>query len=242
VFRYSIRSSEATTMRLLLISLCCFPLLASSISGSAAAADAVAAAAKIVKSMELRICANKVKHAKFIAAAQARQERETAANAVWTDEEFESVEATKPVARWTTVAAKGKHKEFEYESYVTRKRPATATSPAATQVLVVYTDDDVTSDDIAIARAGKDFKGDPAVFFTLTAAGAQRFEKLTEKHLPANDEYFQIGIILDERIFSAPRIYTVIKDQGQITGNFTHDETEALAEVLNSKRILPAKK
>lgn len=231
-------------MRLLLISLSLLLLPAVLTSGSAAAADVATAPAKVVWPMELRICAHKVKHAKLIAAAQARQDRETAANAAWTNEVFESVDAKLPVGRWVTVAKKEKHHLFETEWFVTRKRAATATEPAALQILVAITEYDITSDDVAEASATFDEQGKPAIDFKMTEDGADRLGRLTSLHIPATNlgEIFRLSIIFNDRLHTAPTITSTISRSGQVSGDFTEEEAKALAKSFGANSIAPSKK
>jgi SecD/SecF fusion protein len=48
------------------------------------------------------------------------------------------------------------------------------------------------------------------------------------------------AIILDDEVYSAPSIRSMICDRGQITGSFTNEEVEFLERVINAGR-LPAK-
>ena len=92
----------------------------------------------------------------------------------------------------------------------------------------------VTGADLADARLGRDQFGAPAVDFQMSRAGGLEFKKLTEANL-----YKQLAIVLDGEVESAPRIQSVIRRDGQITGSFTLQETEDLAVVLRSG-ALPA--
>lgn len=103
------------------------------------------------------------------------------------------------------------------------------------QILVILDPYNVTSDYVKRARPGVDDQGKIAVFFELTKNGAARFEKLTGSSLPQNAEYLQMGIIVNNLLYSAPRIVNVISDSGQITGNFTEAEAERIAELMTSK-------
>jgi preprotein translocase subunit SecD len=72
------------------------------------------------------------------------------------------------------------------------------------------------------------------VSFTLTNDGARKFGDVTAGNIGK-----QLAIILDNRVFSAPRIESRITDQGQITGSFTTQEAQDLSLVLRSG-ALPA--
>ena len=66
--------------------------------------------------------------------------------------------------------------------------------------------------------------------------GAQLFYNLTNTHLPdeQTDFHYLLGIILDGKLYSAPQIITTIRDNGQITGNFTKEQVQDLVNVLNA--------
>ena len=68
------------------------------------------------------------------------------------------------------------------------------------------------------------------------------FGKLTGDHLP-NDSTgvsYNLGIIIDGEVFSAPTIRSKIGSKGQITGSFTEIEVSDLTAVLNAGS-LPAR-
>lgn len=79
------------------------------------------------------------------------------------------------------------------------------------------------------ARTVTDQRNLPAVSFTWSAEGADRFGQITRENVGR-----QLAIILDEQIRSAPVIQSEIRRTGQITGNFTLSEAQALAVVLRA--------
>ena len=70
--------------------------------------------------------------------------------------------------------------------------------------------------------------------FTLTSEGARKFGKVTGENIGRT-----LAIILDNRVFSAPRIDGRITDDGRIYGSFTTQEVNDLSLVLRSG-ALPA--
>ncbi len=78
--------------------------------------------------------------------------------------------------------------------------------------------------------------GKPCVAFTFNSQGGQLFGKMTSTHLPDEQGTFsyQLGIILDGELFSAPSIRSTITDHGQITGSFTQADVQDLVNVLNA--------
>ena len=77
----------------------------------------------------------------------------------------------------------------------------------------------------------------PAVGFAFTPRGAYRFSTLTREHLPedAGQFKYQLAIILDDVVMSAPSINSEIRDQGIIEGGgagFKAKEVDHLISIL----------
>ena len=92
----------------------------------------------------------------------------------------------------------------------------------------------VTGRDLRTARPTLDENSLPAVSFSLNQDGARRFGDFTGQNVGRG-----LGIVLDNRVFSAPTIQSRITDEGQITGSFTQQEAQDLSLVLRSG-ALPA--
>lgn len=92
----------------------------------------------------------------------------------------------------------------------------------------------VTGKDLRNARPTIDENNQPAVSFTLSNDGAQRFSKVTGENIGR-----QLAIVLDGRVQSAPRIESRINSDGRITGSFTQEEVQNLSLILRSG-ALPA--
>jgi preprotein translocase subunit SecD len=92
----------------------------------------------------------------------------------------------------------------------------------------------VTGRDLRNARPSLDENNRPAVQFTLNAEGGRTFGMFTQANVGR-----QLAIVLDNRVYSAPRIETRIEGDGRITGNFTQQEAADLSLVLRSG-ALPA--
>ncbi|MEK9622033.1 MAG: protein translocase subunit SecD [Alphaproteobacteria bacterium] len=84
------------------------------------------------------------------------------------------------------------------------------------------------------ASASFDQNNRPSVSFTLDAAGAKRFGRVTGANIGR-----PFAIILDGKVVSAPTIQSQIFGSGQITGSFTVAETYELALILRAG-ALPA--
>jgi SecD/SecF fusion protein len=85
------------------------------------------------------------------------------------------------------------------------------------------------------ASVGTDDRGQPDVRFEFNENGAKTFAGLTGAHLNQ-----RMAVLLDDEVYSAPTIQSKISASGQITGNFTPQEADALAKTLKAGS-LPAK-
>jgi preprotein translocase subunit SecD len=106
--------------------------------------------------------------------------------------------------------------------------------PAGTGYYVVRRVPAVTGRDLRNARPTLDENNRPAVSFSLNQDGARKFGAFTQANIGR-----QLGIVLDNRVQSAPVIQSRIDDEGRITGNFTNQETQDLSLKLRSG-ALPA--
>ena len=96
----------------------------------------------------------------------------------------------------------------------------------------------VTGEDLAFASTTFDERGAPAVSFTLTDRGSAKFLTLTTDNAPtSNGRERQLGIVLDERLLSAPSIQSPIQKEGRITGRFTQAEVESLVNILKAGQL-----
>src|SRR5687768_17511731 len=92
----------------------------------------------------------------------------------------------------------------------------------------------VTGRDLRNARPSLDENNRPAVGFSLNSDGATRFGNFTQANINR-----QLGIVLDNRVYSAPNINSRIDGEGIIQGSFTNQEAADLSLVLRSG-ALPA--
>lgn len=73
------------------------------------------------------------------------------------------------------------------------------------------------------------------IHFEFNAAGAEKFGKITRKYSPKNGKFYQLAIVLDGELSSAPRIMGPIEGgRGQITGDFEQKEAIELANTLEN--------
>jgi SecD/SecF fusion protein len=104
------------------------------------------------------------------------------------------------------------------------------------------TGQEVTGKYLRNVRPDVDDHLQPAVRFEFDRQGARRFGNLTREHLPEEGDAFkyQLAIILDNRVMSAPVINSEIRDSGIIEGGqqgFKPKEVEHLVDVLRAGKL-----
>ena len=78
-----------------------------------------------------------------------------------------------------------------------------------------------------------DQMGHPCVTMQMNSDGARRWSQITKQNIGR-----AVAIVLDDAVYSAPRILTQIDGgNSQITGNFTIEDTKDLANTLNSGKM-----
>jgi SecD/SecF fusion protein len=137
---------------------------------------------------------------------------------------------------WWVPVQEGKEKSVSsYKDIATRT--VTRDDREVLEVLVVKGPFDVTG--AYLKRAVPDVNphsGRDCVAFTLDATGGQRFGRLTESNLPDEAQGVRraLGIMVDGELFSAPIIMGKVSEEAQITGDFTQEEAQDLADLLNA--------
>ena len=88
-------------------------------------------------------------------------------------------------------------------------------------------------DVITGAKDDFDQMGHPCVSMEMNSDGARRWSQITKMNIGK-----AVAIVLDDAVYSAPRILTQIDGgRSQITGNFTIEDTKDLANTLNSGKM-----
>ncbi len=88
-------------------------------------------------------------------------------------------------------------------------------------------------DVITGAKDDFDQMGHPSVSMQMNSDGARRWSQITKQNIGRG-----VAIVLDDAVYSAPRILTQIDGgNSQITGNFTIEDTKDLANTLNSGKM-----
>lgn len=105
-------------------------------------------------------------------------------------------------------------------------------------VLMVVDEQDVSGR--YLKRVGRTMNdGDPAVSFEFDDAGGARFGKLTSEYVPEEkgQYHYRLGVILDNRLRSAPRLNQRIDKHGVITGQFSKEEIDNLVRILDAGQL-----
>ena len=88
-------------------------------------------------------------------------------------------------------------------------------------------------DVITSSKDDFDQMGHPSVSMQMNSDGARRWSQITKQNINK-----AVAIVLDDAVYSAPRILTQIDGgNSQITGNFTIEDTKDLANTLNSGKM-----
>lgn len=141
---------------------------------------------------------------------------------------------------WWVPVKDGKEDSFKGDSQIAirpaKRKGKDAKEKDAIEVLVVNEKKDVTGKYLEDARKGVDQTGNPCVNFVFDEIGGSLFGDLTGENLPdpQTEYHYKLGIILDDHLYSAPRLNSRIYKRGEITGGFTVEEAKELAAVLRA--------
>lgn len=166
---------------------------------------------------------------------------------------FEEKKGDEPpllLAKWVPVA-EGREPEFRappFAKHFATRELTDSKGHKQLQVLVYQDPWNVTGEYLTRAAPGADRVGRPSILFTFNSAGAAKFGRLTGDYSPDRVQqiWYHLGIILDGKLITAPRINSPISDRGEITGGFTEERVKELVDVLNAgalpvalKRVSP---
>lgn len=103
-------------------------------------------------------------------------------------------------------------------------------------LFLLITEASMTGENLEMARVSRDERNRPMVSFEFNSAGAEEFSALTAE---LSQGQKPLAIVLDGVVQSAPNVQSMIRSNGQITGNYSYEEARDLAVVLRSG-ALPA--
>jgi len=95
-------------------------------------------------------------------------------------------------------------------------------------------ENNLAGDIIESARAARDTSGKPIIEFVLTDDAAARFAQTTKDNIGR-----ALAIVLDGELITAPRINSEISKNGEISGTFTTQEAQNIANVLENPLRAP---
>jgi preprotein translocase subunit SecD len=129
--------------------------------------------------------------------------------------------------------------EFPNEEEVSQRGLVPRTSGDALQALALMNDGlDVTGDYLSAVNPDTDETGQPQVSFVFNQQCGFIFGRLTGQHVPnKSGQRYNLGIILDNVLLSAPTIESKITDRGRISGNMTVAEVNFLVDILQAGRM-----
>ena len=183
--------------------------------------------------LEFRIAANAHKYQQIIDRAREQQRQEDVQKRSWSNIVVGLVgDKQGPVGRWVPIKPDSIG-QFSNPIFTTRVLDR-GSKGQEVQLLVVIDQWNVTGAYLNGASSAIDEMARPAVDFRFNFTGGALFEKLTQFNLPQNNQYNYLTIILDGIVQSAPRIQSTISERGQITGEFTQQEVDDLAEILTA--------
>ncbi|MDR0337133.1 MAG: protein translocase subunit SecD, partial [Planctomycetaceae bacterium] len=137
----------------------------------------------------------------------------------------------KLLARWVPAVDSEKSRFISNPDIVTRQRQE------QWDVLVLFNDGiDITGESLTHIGKGMSEKNQQGVSFSFNSVGAGKFKRLTSANRPDPAQARlkrQLGIILNDQLYSAPYIDAVISDHGIIT--FERRQTEAERIKLNDE-------
>lgn len=98
---------------------------------------------------------------------------------------------------------------------------------------------ELTGRDIVSAEVDRDELGRPVVAFRLSGKGGIIMRKLTRNYIVhgernPTDRGRELAVVLDGELLSAPVLQSEISTRGQISGDFTREEAQRLANDLNA--------
>jgi hypothetical protein len=174
---------------------------------------------------ELRIAANSVDHGKLIDCAKATEDR------VVRDEQGELL------GWWVPIHEDRRSGLLAQPDIMTREAKGSG-SPIA-EVLVANDLYRVDGSRLISAAPSLDQTGRPNVTFTLSKTGGQLLGGLTMENLPdkKSGRARRMAIVVNGHVLSAPYIRSAIRERAEITGDFSPEEVQEFANVLNASTL-----
>ena len=105
-----------------------------------------------------------------------------------------------------------------------------ATVVGSDKKVYLHKDVEITNKDIDEAKPGLSIDGEPEVVVRFTKQGAEKMAKMSEAHRGK-----LLAILVDGKVVCAPLVRDVITRYAKISGSFTHEEVERIANGITAK-------
>lgn len=142
-------------------------------------------------------------------------------------EEFERHSQTFPVSRSPDAQI-----EFRLAEESDREGLTKASAENSGDVVYLYPEPALTNSDIARADVTVDEDGYSAVTISIAPEAQFRMRRLTSKNRGK-----RLAILIDQKLLTAPIIQWEIGESAMITGRFTPEEAQRIADSLNNGRL-----
>ena len=187
-----------------------------------AALDRIDRIVRAAGTLEFRIVANELDHARLIELAEETKGREV-------------YDTQGSLLGWWVPIVEGKEDELLPSSPLV-KRTIETDSGVQAELLVVNDPYQINEGFLQRVRPGVDEHGRPTVRFSFSDKGGEMMAGLTTENLssPSGQNVRQLAILFNGRVYSAPGICATIRQQGEITGDFSLEEVHDLVAILNS--------
>ena len=119
------------------------------------------------------------------------------------------------------------------EFYIVESEPAEGltkvTVARSDELIYLHSEPAVTSEDVESAGAAKDNNGKPAIHLTFTPEGGKKLKQVTTAN-----QGKRLAIVVNGTTISAPIIAAVTGKEGVISGRFSREEAETIAESISA--------
>lgn len=108
------------------------------------------------------------------------------------------------------------------------------------EVLILHGANDVTGDDLLLARRDDDGRGNSTLNFAFNEPGSVRMHRLSSENLPnpQTGEMRYLGVTFDGKLVAAPAIVSPIAQQGQIGGkSLSAEQIDVIIAILEEGKL-----
>lgn len=133
------------------------------------------------------------------------------------------------LAQWVPLASGVTLDDLGGEQQVIHREVAdTQGGPPVRQVLLIIPEHYLAGEHVELAQAADDRSDGSAISIRLTEEGARQMERLTRRYQPNGDHVYQLAVVYNGRLYTAPRIQAVLGQSLVLTGKFSEQEIKQL--------------